>query len=179
MGGRNAFSFAALHPELVRALVIVDIAPEVRAVRRERNSHLHRAGGRAGHVRGVRRAGQGLQPPPLAGADQGQPGTQPETAAQRQVDVEVRQGAAVAVAAPAGPWIRRAAVGLHRRDRVPYPSGAGRVQQGAHPGDRGGDGAAPAARRRWRSSTTRATWCPGTTRRGSSRRWGTSSDRCC
>jgi pimeloyl-ACP methyl ester carboxylesterase len=27
MGGRNAFSFAALHPELVRALVIVDIAP--------------------------------------------------------------------------------------------------------------------------------------------------------
>ena len=28
MGGRNAFSFAALHPELVRALVIVDIAPK-------------------------------------------------------------------------------------------------------------------------------------------------------
>lgn len=27
MGGRNAFSFAALHPDLVRALVIVDIAP--------------------------------------------------------------------------------------------------------------------------------------------------------
>ena len=28
MGGRNAFSFAALHPELVKALVVVDIAPE-------------------------------------------------------------------------------------------------------------------------------------------------------
>ena len=147
MGGRNAFSFAALRPEIVKALVIVDIAPvSGRSGASAIRNFIERVDELDTFEEFVDRV-KGYNPRRSRDADQGQPGPQPEAAAQRQVDVEVRQGAAVAVAPYARPRVRRAAVGLPGEGRVPYPRRPRRVQQGAHPGDRGGDGAAPAARR--------------------------------
>ena len=178
MGGRNAFSFAALHPELVRALVIVDIAPRsgrsgASAIRTfiERVDELDTFEEFVERVKGYnprrsREQIRGSLAHNLKRLPSGRWTWKYDKALRSPSRPQPR------------PRIRRAAVGLHRGDRVPCPRGAGRVQQGAHPGDRGGDGAAPGARRaggRRRRGAPDPRGQPARVHRG---RWGTSSDRC-
>ena len=102
MGGRNAFTYASSHPERVRALVIVDAAPESRPAGTENIRRFGPTGRRARLRRRLREEGPGIQPPEVGPADPREHTQQSEAAAQRQVDLEVRQAAQVARTATGG-----------------------------------------------------------------------------
>ena len=130
MGGRNSFTYAALHPERVKALVVVDAAPENMADWWAEHQALRSGRRRVAVGRVVRGQSSGVQPAPRSQPSAGEHTSQPEAASKRQMDLEVRQ-ASQEFEPPTQRRRRtfRAAVELPRATEVPYPSRARKSQR--------------------------------------------------
>ena len=88
MGGRNAATYAALHPEKIARLVIVDIGPETMS---RGSENIRRFTNRADVLPGgIRGAGPRVQPAPAPGAASRAAAVEPAPASRRTLDVEVR-----------------------------------------------------------------------------------------